>query len=84
MKTNTPETNAECQLVRISCDDSCCDVFVQKNGLSIDVVDADFAARLERERDHWEKRAMELSDEVVKLKENINKLTMRYENARDY
>ena len=36
-------------MVWIKCEDTCCEVWAEKNGDTIDVVDADFARKLERE-----------------------------------
>ena len=37
--------------IKIDCDDSCCAVYVEKDGDTVDVVDAEFARGLEREND---------------------------------
>ena len=56
--SDTPETDLEARLLDISCDDSCCAIYVEKNGVSIpDVVDAEFAQRLELQRDELKKAA---------------------------
>lgn len=47
----TPETDSEIELVNPISDDPYISAWVEKGGAVIDVVDADFARRLERERD---------------------------------
>lgn len=49
MNTPTPRTDAEMAKIKIDCDDSCCAVYIEKDGDTVDVVDAEFARGLERE-----------------------------------
>ena len=35
MKTNTPETDLEVRLLDISCDDSCCAIYLEKNKVPV-------------------------------------------------
>ena len=43
----TPLTDARRDDVRINCDDSCCEVYVEHNGAPCEVVTIDFARSLE-------------------------------------
>jgi len=51
--TPTPETDSEVRLIIIDCDDSCVDIYVKRDSKIVygDIVLADFARKLERERD---------------------------------
>lgn len=61
----TPETNRRIQEVSIDCDDSCCGVYVTINGVTsgCDLVDADFARRLEQQRD----AAVQALEDILRL-----------------
>lgn len=47
----TPRTDAEARLMSLDCDDSCVEIYIKRDGKTIegDFVDADFARQLERE-----------------------------------
>jgi hypothetical protein len=49
----TPETDAETYLTTLDCDDSCVDIYLKRGDKAVegDFVLADFARKLERERD---------------------------------
>jgi hypothetical protein len=51
--TPTPETDSEVRLILIDCDDSCIDIYIKRDSKIVDgdIVLADFARKLERERD---------------------------------
>jgi hypothetical protein len=51
--TPTPKTDSEAELTLIDCDDSCVDIYVKRDSKIVDgdIVLADFARQLERERD---------------------------------
>lgn len=51
--SDTPETDKEMRDVWLKSDDSCVETWAEKNGDTIDVVDADFSRRLERQRDAY-------------------------------
>jgi hypothetical protein len=49
--TPTPRTDAEAHLMSLDCDDSCVEIYIKRDGKTIegDFVSADFARQLERE-----------------------------------
>ena len=49
--TPTPRTDAEARLMSLDCDDSCVEIYIKRDGKTIegDFVSADFARQLERE-----------------------------------
>jgi len=53
MNTPTPRTDAETTLMTLDCDDSCVEIYLKRDGKVVegDFVLADFARKLERERD---------------------------------
>jgi hypothetical protein len=65
--SDTPETDMEASLLDVSCDDSCCAIYLEKNNVPVlDVVDVEFARRLERERDEL-KKAVTASVQAVQF-----------------
>jgi phosphomannomutase len=51
--SDTPETDAETTLMTLDCDDSCVEIYIKRDGKVVEgeFILADFARRLERERD---------------------------------
>lgn len=80
--SDTPETDVEVELTETVGEDWA----IVRNGFEeiSSIVLASFARKLERERNEWKLKAMKYSDEVLRIKEEINKLTMRYEATRNY
>lgn len=50
--SNTPETDEECRLMTLDCDDSCVEIYIKRGAKNVDgdFVLGDFARKLERER----------------------------------
>jgi len=73
MKT-TPRTDHEVQQVWLKSDDSCVETWAEKDGDTIDVVDAEFARELERELDEAKTLAGEL---IAMIRLNVMRDTFR-------
>jgi chromosome segregation ATPase len=70
--SDTPETDKS--LLWLSCDDSCCRIYVQdsnENDVDCDIVSADFARRLERERDDARKENAEMRSTLEAIHDAI-------------
>jgi len=76
--SDTPETDL--QILSLDCEDSCCAIYVRNDSgkeLDGDVVSADFARRLERERDA-------MREENRKLRELCGELFEAIDEHADY
>ena len=63
----TPETDARKELITMDCEDSVCGFYVYRDGAEYtgDLVDVEFARRLERERDEARDFAQKITDKAL-------------------
>ena len=63
-KRPTPETDAESSAMALDCDDSCLEIYIKRDGSIVygDIVLADFARKLEQERDEAREIALNLQN----------------------
>jgi len=74
--SDTPETDCEIDLIEVIGDNPISDLIIKRKGKEVAVVDANFARRLEHERDETKKDLQALQDkmyDVLKELERIRK-----------
>jgi hypothetical protein len=72
--SDTPETDCEIDLIEVIVDNPISDLIIKRKGKEVAVVDANFARRLEHERDEARKDLQTLQDKMYDVLKELERI----------